>query len=654
MPRPAPSIWFSLAELAAERLPGMPCSKNKIALRADTERWACKTDENGQPLARRRKGKGGGYEYNIQVLPIEARQALAKRAPAPNFAHVANDQPIDPASPWVDYDRLSDKTKAEAERRLLILQHAEQLVGHGMSRTLAVADAAHHWSVSAASIWNWMACVKGVAKSDWLPRLAPRYSGGGKEADVDAEIWRRLLSDYLRLSKPSWASCYRRAEQDAESLGLHIPDARTLWRKLEREVPPQVIALKREGPDAVRKLLPPQQRTVENLHAMELVNIDGHTCDVRVEFPDGTIQRPTMVAIQDVYSRKFLAWRIAKTEDSLTARLCFADLFRKYGLPNGVLADNGRAWASKWLSGGTKTRFRFKVRDEDPLGLFAQLGIEVHWAKPFRGQSKPIERGFRDFCDDIARHAAFDGAYTGNNALNKPDNYGQRAIPLAEFLRVWSDGVARHNARPKRRTEIARGRDSFDAVFERSYAAAPIRKATAEQLRLALLAADQLRAKRPTGELKIFDNRYWTPELTPLAGQLVTVRFDPEDLTQPIHIYARDGKFVASAPLLEKAAFLSAADAKERGKLESEYRKATREQEKKLDLLKAAQLADVQASLFSGEPDVPSPSIIRPYRPRGNTAAALKQDRHSIPDRQAAQDTGAEQFFAALRLVHKD
>src|SRR3546814_11919637 len=82
----------------------------------------------------------------------------------------------------------------------------------------------------------------------------------------------------------------------------------------------------------------------------------------------------------------------------VTARLVFADLFQNWGIPKGLLADNGRAFASKWLTGGAKTRFRFKVRDEDPTGLLVALGVTIHWAKPYRGQSKPIERGFSDLC----------------------------------------------------------------------------------------------------------------------------------------------------------------------------------------------------------------------------------------------------------------
>ena len=37
-------------------------------------------------------------------------------------------------------------------------------------------------------------------------------------------------------------------------------------------------------------------------------------------------------------------------------------------------------------------------------GLLTSLGIKIHWALPFRGSSKPIERSFRDLCDTVAKH----------------------------------------------------------------------------------------------------------------------------------------------------------------------------------------------------------------------------------------------------------
>src|SRR3546814_16811814 len=66
---------------------------------------------------------------------------------------------------------------------------------------------------------------------------------------------------------------------------------------------PRVIMLRREGDEALRRMLPAQERTVAELHALELVNIDGHKVDVFVKWPDGRIVRPIIIGIQDVYSR---------------------------------------------------------------------------------------------------------------------------------------------------------------------------------------------------------------------------------------------------------------------------------------------------------------------------------------------------------------
>ncbi|MES2987651.1 MAG: transposase [Pseudomonadota bacterium] len=375
--------------------------------------------------------------------------------------------------------------------------------------------------------------------------------------------------------------------------------------------------------DALRQMLPPQQRTVAGLQALELVNIDGHRWDVFVQWPDGTVARPMMVGIQDVYSRKFLAWSIGRSESAVETRLALAHLFDRYGIPAGVLMDNGRAFASKWITGGAATRFRFKIREEEPLGILTMLGVQTHWARPYRGQSKPIERCFRDFCDSIAKHPAFEGAYTGNRPDAKPENYGSRAIPLERFTEVVEAGFEAHNSRAGRRTEMGAGVRSFDQVFAESYAVATIRKATPEQLRLALLAADDRPTDRKSGAISLFGNRYWADELGAIAGDKVTVRFDPDDLLAPVHVYDRQGRYLCSAPVLEASGFLDVDAAKRRARLEKDHRRKVRAMEDAADLLDA-DIVDQQLAPPVLPDTLPPASVVFPVRPRGQTAAALK------------------------------
>jgi len=644
--------WFTAGELAELALPGLPKAKRKVNERAAAEGWALKVDQAGLPLARPSKKRGGGLEYNIQLLPSATRTELIKRGLV-GTATVSSKAPIASPELWAWFEAQSDATKAEAQRRAGVLAAMEALERGGLTRSAAIACASATHKAASSTIWGWLELVKGVTPAERLPYLAPRRSGGGAEAAIDDDAWKFLISDYLRPEKPTWSVCYwRMVREYAEPRGLSVPHSKTLYRKLERELDPRFVIARREGDDALRRTLPPQQRTVAGLHALELVNIDGHKFDVFVRFPCGRIGRPIMVAIQDIYSRKIVAWRLGESESAVLTRLAFADLFTNFGIPKGCVLDNGRAFASKWITGGAKSRFRFKIRDEEPTGILTALGVAIHWARPYRGQSKPIERAFRDLCDTIAKHPALAGAYTGNKPDAKPENYGERAIELAVFNQVVARGIALHNSRPDRRTEIARGR-SFDEVFNLSYAAAPIGKANAEQQRMALLTAEQVSTDRHSGAVTLFENRYWSPEMSQIAGRKVTVRFDPDDLTLPVHIYDRAGRYLASAPVLEQTGFLDAASAKARAKQEAELRKSVRRVAEMEQLLTAEQLA-AQLPAYEDEAAPPEPNVIRPVRHRGATAAALKSvpSPHSEPSQAALIDRlAAAAESRRLRLV---
>lgn len=628
-------VWFTAQELADLALPGLSKAKRKVNETASAGRWALKIDARGAPLARPRAGRGGGLEYHLSLLPAAAQLELVKRgvaAPGPATPTTAPETPRDQL--WAWFEAQTQKTKDEARTRLRAIDAVDALEASGLTATAAVATIAAQFEVEQSTVWGWRSLVKGARADDRLPRLASRRVGGGKAAEIDGEAWRFIRDDYLRASAPTFASCYERLKLDyAAPRGLDIPSRKTLQRKLEREVDGRVIIAARSGQDALRATIPYQKRTVADLSALELVNIDGHRWDVFVRWPGGRIERPMMVAIQDVYSRKFLAWRVGETESAVLTRLAFADLFGKWGIPDGCLLDNGRAFASKWITGGAKSRFRFKIRPEEPLGLLTSLGVQTHWAKPYRGSSKPIERGFRDFCDAIAKHPAFEGAYTGNRPDAKPENYGSRVIDLDVFLAVVAKGIAAHNAKTGRRTEMAKG-GSFDDAFNASYAAGSIRKASPEQLRLALLTAEQLTAHKTSGEISIYGNRYWSDALYAVAGEKVIVRFDPDNLQSEIHVYRADDSFIATAPVIAATGFLDAGAAKVRAREEADVKKKAKALDLAQDRLTAAQLADlIPAEIEDDTP--PAPTVIRPVRTRGSAmpAPARTPSRELLIDR---------------------
>lgn len=663
--------WFTAAELANLKLPGLSTVKRKVNERAAEERWALRVDATGMPLCRPRQARGGGVEYHLAVLPVSATGEMARRgliggsAPAADLGEAANDAPASQLWSW--FDQQTEAVKAEARAKLATLDKVMVLEAAGLTRTAAVSAVSAQDGVGVSTIWTYFTAIAGVEVHDRLPCLAPQRQGGGKTAEVDADAWTVFLSDYLRPERPALSTVYRRVQAEyCAPRGITLPHVKTLQRKLEREVDHRVIIARRQGADALRATVPYQKRTVAGMSAMELVNIDGHRWDVFVKWPDGTIARPMMVGIQDVFSRKILAWRIGETESAVLTRLAFADLFRDFGIPKACLMDNGRAFASKMITGGAKTRFRFKIKDEEPTGLLTSLGIKIHWALPFRGSSKPIERAWRDLCASIAKRPEFAGAYTGNTVLAKPENYGTKAVDLDTFKRVVAVGIEAHNAQLGRNTETAMGKASFDQVFEASYASASVGQAKPEHLRMALLASDVVRCDRKDGSIKAYQNVYWSPAMSALAGQKVIVRFDPDDLHSEVHVYSLDNAYLASAPLQEKTGFLDVAAAGRRARQEGELRRTVKRQSELHNLIQGDKLAALLASDPKGPTPV-SPKVVRPVRPRGQMAAALKpvSQEAFAPDVAASSETltATDRWAAAmdrlepnpghLRLVEK-
>ena len=303
--------------------------------------------------------------------------------------------------------------------------------------------------------------------------------------------------------------------------------------------------------------------------------------------------------------------------------------------------DNGRAFASKWITGGTANRYRFKVRDEDPAGLLTTLGVEIHWTTPYSGQSKPIERAFRDLAEEIAKHPICAGAYTGNRPDAKPENYGNAAIPI-DMLRAHVQAqIAEHNARPGRRTETAKGR-SFDETFATSMAAPTtiVRWPTDAQRALWLLAAERVHAQKGSGELHLFGNRYWSEELNARAGTKVTVRFDPGDLTRGVSVYDNEERLICVATLIENARFDDVETAGKHAAKRNAYLRAAREKQRLHAELTAEELASIYAEDSPPEQRPMKPAVQRIASGGGNAA------------RQAEWDDEREASFArGLRLV---
>jgi putative transposase len=602
--------WWTAEEIAASGLPDLPASKRNVNATADRLQW------RAQPgLARRRAGKGGGWEYHWHLFPDRARRKLLAAAAAGSAAPAAPVR-IDRDEAWTWYEGLPQAVKDKATTRLRAIREVEALEAiQGRGRHMAVGDVARLSGIGARTIWTWFAMIEGVRSDDRLPYLAPRnraQAARSRSKDCEPEFFDVLKSTYLRLAGPCFTDCYRAAAKIATAKGWETLPERTMRRRLDRAVSRATQVLARDGVEALQRLYPAQVRDKTALVAMEAVNADFHKWDVFVRWPapygqnePGIICRPQMCAFQDIHSGRILSWRIDQTPNSTAVQLAAGDMIETWGIPSHVLFDNGREFAAKSITGGAATRFRFKVKPDDPLGLFENLGCKVHWASPYHGQAKPIERAFRDMCSSIAKDVRFEGAYTGNRVDAKPEDYGSRAIDLEYFIKVVGEGIAEHNTRANRQSEVAYGR-SFVAVFDESYATAPIRKATEAQRRLWLLGSEEIRADSQTGEVWFMGNQFWDPWMADIAGQRVVVRFDPAEFHAGLHIYAQDGAYLGHAQVRDAKGFFDADEARIHSRARKDWMNAEKKAlaaAKKYDALTVGAMLDAIAPANLAPPE---------------------------------------------------
>ncbi len=164
---------------------------------------------------------------------------------------------------------------------------------------------------------------------------------------------------------------------------------------------------------------------------------DHHQCDFWIEH-EGKQLRPWLTIVQDLRSRAVCGWHLGVSPHQDAIAACYLSAFRNWSIPETLRIDNGKDFASRLLTGVTKsTRERLRRehgsnwrqvlrRDEnlvdqiDPrfVGITEELGIETIYAIPYSPWSKGItERWFGTFENRCGKSFT---TYCGNAAFNKP------------------------------------------------------------------------------------------------------------------------------------------------------------------------------------------------------------------------------------------
>lgn len=572
-------------------------SKRAVELRAKKEDWPY-TEE--AVLGGRRR------LYTLTHLPadVQAAVTLAARKSAPRQLTLKDRSDTRIASAWARYESASEAKKARAQRAANALQAVTDLVaaGHGlMEAREQVAGALARegdGSASVSALRRWAVTVGDAPRSDWPALLLPANTGRTATADCDAVAWDWYKGHYLTRAKPSHKETHRRLKEMADAQGWTIPSPATLARRMDAEVSRVTQVILREGAEAASRLLPAMQRDALAFAVGEAVNGDGLKFDrLWVKFEDGEIiNTATAWFWQDVNSRRVLAWRLAKTENTDVFRLATYDLTGVCA-PTHVWMDNTRVAANKLMTAGAKGRHRFKSDPEDGVGMLLMLGMEPHFTNPDKESgnpgAKPIERAFGV--------GGLHEMVATNPRIVAAGGYSKATAIAVQLLReVIAEEVARFNARTQRRTQACRGVLSFDQAWEAGVQQRPPRVLSEVQRRILLMSREVVTADKRNGELRIDAGRgpfgrnaYWCEHLPQHAGRKLVVHFDPDDLSAGAHVYSLDGRYLFAAEHIARGAFNDTQTGREWSKFRRRVAKANKDaaaNEVRMDALERAAL----------------------------------------------------------------
>ncbi|HCE4778102.1 TPA: Mu transposase C-terminal domain-containing protein [Vibrio parahaemolyticus] len=577
---------------------GMPSDIRNIRILLN--KWA--NDDQKRERAYREEGARGKKptEYSIDCLPAETRMALLQQQAAEEAEQAQSEEVREVTSDelWYEYDLASESQKDRAKHALELCLRVQKYVDSGEKLVAAMKQVAAESHVTYARIHRWFYIspalrTKHIPQGDWLPSLLDGRGGATRMAHIPEEAWEFFKADYLRPEMKSGTvmECYRRLEKLARDKGWKLPCHKVFTARIKREIPKELVMLKRFGKAEFQKsMLPSQRRSRKGLHAMQVVAGDGHVARVFCKTEDGKVFRPTIWGFIDVYSSMIVGYSVDISENTEMLGIAIHRMVSEYGKPSLFVLDRGSPALSEAMTGGMSrpkrdgsgklTHKKFDTYEVE--GVIKSLGADVNWIKSVdddegragNSRANPIERSWhsKGGIGQFEREPAFAKAYTGSSINDKPSNYNSKnAVPIELFLTMFDAWVYEWNNRKGRRTEMAKGQGlSFAQVFKRSYEHSAIAKPTSAQLALCLLRTRKAVKVHNGGIVELnagnyskhLTNRYQSQLLYEHVGEKVKLRFNPYDLTQFVLAYTEDDRLIGKIPLYEDVDFVDAGAAR--------------------------------------------------------------------------------------------
>lgn len=516
------------------------------------------------------RGKGGvrkEYELSSELMELVFLKSIKNEVDSTeeNFQLSAETEVLVPTS-------LANWQREVAENRLFVVRYIQQQMKQGTKKTPAIekfiadaeaqtlptemqnsvskanAKAGEDRTVSRRSVFDWIKTVEDAEKHkiNVISVLAPK----ARQAYVPA--WATdLLKLWAQPQKPTLPAVLELLPKYLKD-DVPCPTYSQAYRFINEKMG-NVDALRgRMGNRELKNLLPFIRRDTEQLLPTDVYTADGHCFDAEVAHPmHGKPFRPEITAIIDVATRRMVGWSIDLAESGWAVLDAVRMSACECGIPAIFYVDNGSGYKNQMM--GAKGR-----------GVMARLNTEMNHALPYNSQAKGlIERSHQTLWVKAAKklpsYIGKDMDAEASNKMHKLTRSEIKKFGVSKSLISWTDFLAfadevvrdynnKSHSALKRITDPVTFKKRHLSPLEAWNAAlemgAPIDRVEDWDAEDLFRPYEECKVRR--GEIQLFSNRYFSPDLAEYHGDTVLVGYDIHNADQ-ITVRDDDGRLICYA-----------------------------------------------------------------------------------------------------------
>lgn len=434
------SGYLNAAEIAALKVPGLPTAVKNIINIAKKDNW----------VSRKRKGRGGGVEYELSTLPIAVQTAYQEKQAATLLAKVPvvaeAKKPVKTNKKMQQLGlipredglmRLDDKQTETAHARCAIVAHvlplyelagmpikkavafvaAEAAAGRlpdDIAKLIPIANARNNGdrSLSEPTLYRWVRAYRAAPDSmTRLVALAPVKTR--EKTPLLAIDWLPyFLAFYQQPNKPTMMAAAKKLGQWYLEQGKieQMPSYDQIQTVMKR-LPEHMKERGRRTGSAYKQLMPYIKRDWLALKPNDVWVGDGHSFKAKIKHPMGYSFVPEVTMIVDGCSGAVVGWSVALSETAVAVADALRHGMTHFPPPLGYYSDNGSGETGDML-------------DKETTGILPRIGIEHFTGIPGNPQGRgKIERLWQTITIPLAKkYATYQGKDADSETLRKVSN----------------------------------------------------------------------------------------------------------------------------------------------------------------------------------------------------------------------------------------